>query len=74
MCHCDSEGVEGTPNKSQHTKLTQEKKILPLLLLGFKLATFHHEPGAVTKLFWLPNVKFSQLTKELPFTHIHLFD
>ena len=32
-------GVEQTPNKSQHTKLTLEKKILPLLLLGFKLAT-----------------------------------
>ena len=33
-------GVEGTPNKSQHTKLTLEKKILPPLLPGFKLATF----------------------------------
>ena len=27
-------------NKSQHTKLTLEKKILPLLLSGFELATF----------------------------------
>ena len=32
--------VEKTPNKSQHTKLTLEKKILSLLLLGFELATF----------------------------------
>ena len=32
--------VEWTPNKSQHTKLTLLKKILPPLLLGFKLATF----------------------------------
>ena len=33
-------GVERTPNKSQHTKLTPEKKILPPLLPGFELATF----------------------------------
>ena len=33
-------GVERTPNKSQHTKLTLEKKILPPLLPGFELATF----------------------------------
>ena len=32
--------MERTPNKSQHTKLTQEKKILPPLLPGFELATF----------------------------------
>ena len=37
MCHM---GVEQTPNKSQHTKLTLEKKILPPLLPEFKLATF----------------------------------
>ena len=29
-----------TPNKSHHTKLTLEKKILPPLLLGFEFATF----------------------------------
>ena len=34
-----TQGVEQTPNKSQHTKLTLEKKILPPLLLGFELAT-----------------------------------
>ena len=33
-------GVERTPNKSQHTKLTLEKKIFPPLLLGLELATF----------------------------------
>ena len=33
-------GVERTPIKSLHTKLTLEKKILPPLQPGFKLATF----------------------------------
>ena len=40
-CHCSNTGVDQTPNKSQYTKLTLEKKILPPFLLGFKLATFH---------------------------------
>ena len=31
MCHCGNTGMEWTPNKSQHTKFTQEKKILPPL-------------------------------------------
>ena len=39
-CHCSNTGVERTPGKSQHTKLTLEKKILPQLLLGVELATF----------------------------------
>ena len=39
-CHCGNSGVEQTPNKSQHTKLTLGKKILPPLLQGFELATF----------------------------------
>ena len=39
-CHCDNTGMEWTPNKSQHTKFTQEKKILPPLLPGFELITF----------------------------------
>ena len=39
-CHCGNTGMERTLNKSQHTKLTLEKKILPLLLPGFELATF----------------------------------
>ena len=33
-------GAERTPNKSQHTKLTLEKKILTPLLPGFELAIF----------------------------------
>ena len=32
--------MERIPNKSQHTKVTLEKKILPPLLPGFELATF----------------------------------
>ena len=48
-CHCGNTGVEWTPNKSQHTKWTLEKNILPLLLPGFELATFRswvwHCPG-----------------------------
>ena len=32
--------MDRTPNKSQHTKLTLEKKILPPLLPGLELATF----------------------------------
>ena len=39
MFHCGSTGVERTPNYSQHTKLSLEKKILPPLLPGFELAT-----------------------------------
>ena len=34
---------EQTLNKSQHTKLTLEKKIFLLLLLGFELATFQSQ-------------------------------
>ena len=39
-CLCGNMGVGRTPNKSQHTKLTLEKKFLPPLLPGFELATF----------------------------------
>ena len=39
-CHCGNTGVERTPNKSQHTKLSQEKKILSPLLPGLEMATF----------------------------------
>ena len=42
-CHCSSMGMERTLNKSQHTKLTLEKKILPPLLPGFKLAAFRSQ-------------------------------
>ena len=40
MCRCSNTGVEQIPNKSQHTKLMTEKKILPPLLPRFKLTTF----------------------------------
>ena len=40
MCNCGNMGVERTLNISQHTKLTLEKKILSVLLLGFELTTF----------------------------------
>ena len=42
-CHCGNTGVERTPNKSKHTKLSLEKKILPLLLPGFELTTFRSQ-------------------------------
>ena len=48
MCHCSNMGVEQTPNKRQHTKLTLEKKILPPLLPGFELVSFDHKSGALT--------------------------
>ena len=37
---CSNTGMERTLHKSQHTKLTLKRKILPPLLLGFKLTTF----------------------------------
>ena len=40
MCHCGNTEMERTPKKSQHKKLTLEKKILQPLLLGFELAAF----------------------------------
>ena len=40
MCHSSNMGMEQTLKKSHHTKLTLEKKILLLLLPGFKLTTF----------------------------------
>ena len=39
-CHWGNTEVERALNKSQHTKLTLEKKILPPLLPEFELATF----------------------------------
>ena len=39
-CHCGNKEVDWTLYKSQHTKLSLEKKILPLLLPGFELASF----------------------------------
>ena len=39
--------VTQTPNKSQHTKLTLEKKTLQLLPPGLELAPFNHESGVL---------------------------
>ena len=36
-------GVEWTPNKSKHTKLTLKKKILPPLLPEFEISTFRSQ-------------------------------
>ena len=41
-------GWNGYRNKSQHRKLTMEKKILPPLLQGFEPRPFDHESGALT--------------------------
>ena len=40
-------GVERTPNKSQHTKLTPEKKILPPLLRDSNSQPLDHKSGAL---------------------------
>ena len=60
-CQCGNPGVERTQNKSQHKKLTLEKKILPLFLPGIELATFRSRvrrsnnklPGSPTVFFFL---------------------
>ena len=60
MCHCGSTGVERTPNKSKHTKLTLEKKILPPLLPVSNSQPFGHVSGALTnKLSRLPSEFYS---------------
>ena len=46
-CHCGNTGVEQTPTKSQHRKLTLEKNVLPPLLSRLDLATFDQESGAL---------------------------
>ena len=43
----------GYRNKSQHRKLTQKKKILPLLQQGFKPTTFRSQ-GMTVRTAWLP--------------------
>ena len=40
--------MERTPNKSQYTKLILERKILPPLQPGRKLATFDHVSSALS--------------------------
>ena len=54
-CHCGNTGAEQTPNKSQHRKLTLEKKIFPPLRRGSNTQPFDDESGALTnKLSRLP--------------------
>ena len=63
-CHCGNTGLERTPNKSQHTKLTLEKKILPPLLPGFELVTRQSRVRRSTNelsrqsvwRYWTPNI------------------
>ena len=43
-----TQGWNRYQNKSQHRKLTPEKKILLPLLLAFEPSTFDHESGALT--------------------------
>ena len=63
-CHCGNTGVEREPNKSQHTNLTLEKKILPPLLPVFELATFRSRVRRSTnKLFRiLPDIPHTFLS------------
>ena len=64
-------GWGGYRNKSQHRKLTLEKKILPPLLWGFEPPTFDHEPGALTtELSLLPKVP---LLRRSCFIHCQAF-
>ena len=69
--------MERTSNKSQHTKLTLEKKILLPLLPGLKLATADDESGALTnKLSQLLVSDIRQTMKDCirvkPKTHSHM--
>ena len=63
-CHCGNTGVERAPNKSQHTKLTLEKKILPPPLPGFELTTFRSR----VRLSYQPAIAAltNQLSRLLP--------
>ena len=47
-CHCGNTGVERTPNKSQHTKLTLKTKILRRSCWESNSQPFDHESGALT--------------------------
>ena len=58
-------GMERTPNKSQHTNLTLEKKIIPLLLPGFELATFRSRVRrSDNKLFRIQHVTTHVVKKQ----------
>ena len=46
MCHCSNPGMEWTPDKSQHTKLSLEKKILICFCQDSNSQLFDHKSGA----------------------------
>ena len=69
-CHCSNRGVEQTPKKkSQHTKLTLEKKVLLPLLPGFKLASF---PSWVWRCTNKPSWLTVQVSTAHPLPHLYL--
>ena len=47
-CHCGKTGVERTPNKCQHTKLTLEKKIFRRSFRDSNSQPFDDESGTLT--------------------------
>ena len=54
-CHCGNTGVEQTPNNSQHTKLTLEKKFFCRSCQDSNSQPFNHKSGTLTnKLSQLP--------------------
>ena len=72
-CHCQNTGVERTLNKSQRTKLTLEKKILPPLQSWFELATFQSQvqrsyqqafPGPRRQRITVENIKTGVKTED----------
>ena len=56
-CYFGNTGLERTPNKSQHSQLTLQKKILPPLLPGFELAT---DPGIKSGMSARANLYFKK--------------
>ena len=60
-CHCGNMGVEKTLSKSQHTKLSLKKKVLPPLLPRFELATFQSQVRC----------SYQQATTSYPSTHLY---
>ena len=66
-------GVERTPNRSQHTKLILEKKILLLLLPGFELAIFQsqvrhsNQQAILTIMQVILHIQYTVLNKNFAF-------
>ena len=63
-CHYGNTGVERTPNKNQHTKLTQEKKFSRRFCRDSNSQPFDHKSGALTnKLSRLPTYVYMYTTE-----------